>query len=103
MPAFLCWKFQEAMEMNAKAEKYHNDMVHTLNPVEKETWDKEIERAEVDRLQDYKAMDVMKTRDVKRPTAMDPQDDAIAEGRDTLSSCQGNASPMAGGNTSSEA
>ncbi|KAG6900989.1 hypothetical protein DXG01_001455, partial [Tephrocybe rancida] len=70
------------MEMNAKAEKYHNDMVHTLNPVEKETWDKEIERAEVDRLQDYKAMDVMKTQDVKRPTAMDPRDDAIAEGRD---------------------
>ncbi|KAG6912912.1 hypothetical protein DXG01_011157, partial [Tephrocybe rancida] len=27
-------------------------------------------------------MDVMKTRDVKCPTAMDPQDDAIAEGRD---------------------
>ncbi|KAG6904226.1 hypothetical protein DXG01_011623, partial [Tephrocybe rancida] len=83
MPAFLCRKFQEATEMNAKAEKYHNDMIHTLNPVEKETWEKEIERAEVDCLQDYKAMDVMKTRDVKHPTAMDPRDDAIAEGRDT--------------------
>ncbi|KAG6904005.1 hypothetical protein DXG01_013256 [Tephrocybe rancida] len=58
-------------------------MVHTLNPIEKETWDKEIKRAEVDRLQDYKAMDIMKTWHVKRLMAMDPRDDVIAEGHDT--------------------
>ncbi|KAG6905857.1 hypothetical protein DXG01_000391 [Tephrocybe rancida] len=80
--SFLCRKFREAIDMKEKAEKYHGDMVATLNLAEKEEWDKEIEKAEVDRIQDYKAMDMMKTRDVARPMAIDTQDAAIAEGRD---------------------
>ncbi|KAG6906127.1 hypothetical protein DXG01_015780 [Tephrocybe rancida] len=71
MPTFLCRKFREALEMSAKAEKYHNDMVTTLNPAEKQLWDKEIKKAEVNQVQDYTAMDIMKTRDVSRQPAMD--------------------------------
>ncbi|KAG6914703.1 hypothetical protein DXG01_015850 [Tephrocybe rancida] len=80
--SFLCWKFREVIDMKEKAEKYHGDMVATLNLAEKEEWDKEIEKAEVDRIQDYKAMDIMKTQDIARPTAIDTRDTAIAEGRD---------------------
>ncbi|KAG6914147.1 hypothetical protein DXG01_002188 [Tephrocybe rancida] len=82
MPLFLCQKFWEAIDMKEKAEKYHGDMVATLNPTEKEEWDKEIGKTEVDCIQDYKAMDLMKTRDVAHPTAIDTQDAAIAEGQD---------------------
>ncbi|KAG6913912.1 hypothetical protein DXG01_003588 [Tephrocybe rancida] len=81
MPALLCRKYTEATEMSAKAQKYHDDMIKTLNITEKEGWDKEIEKAEVDRLQDYKAMDIMRTRDVTRPAAMVDGDQVIARGR----------------------
>ncbi|KAG6903916.1 hypothetical protein DXG01_013958 [Tephrocybe rancida] len=79
---FLCRKYREATEMEAKAQTYHDDMVTTLNVSEKETWDQEIQKAEVDRVQDYKAMDIMKTRDVKRPVATESGDAIIADGRD---------------------
>ncbi|KAG6912877.1 hypothetical protein DXG01_011372 [Tephrocybe rancida] len=50
--------------------------------MQKETWDQEIQKAEVDRVQDYKVMDIMKTRDVKRPVATESGDTIIADGRD---------------------
>ncbi|KAG6912289.1 hypothetical protein DXG01_015675, partial [Tephrocybe rancida] len=68
--------------MEAKAQTYHDDMVTTLNVSEKETWDQEIQKADVDHVQDYKAMDIMKTRDVKRPVATESRDAIIADGRD---------------------
>ncbi|KAG6904369.1 hypothetical protein DXG01_010616, partial [Tephrocybe rancida] len=48
----------------------------------KSSWDQEIQKAEVDCLQDYKAMDIMKTHNVKRPVAMDSSEGMIAKGRD---------------------
>ncbi|KAG6904980.1 hypothetical protein DXG01_005846 [Tephrocybe rancida] len=45
-------------------------------------WDRKIERAEVERIKDYKAMDIMKTRDIKRPLAMSSTDTPAAKGSD---------------------
>ncbi|KAG6905588.1 hypothetical protein DXG01_001815 [Tephrocybe rancida] len=62
---FLCRKYQEAIVMHDKATTYHDGMTTTLKTEDRTRWDREIERAEVERIKDYKAMDIMKTRDIK--------------------------------------
>ncbi|KAG6914907.1 hypothetical protein DXG01_014630 [Tephrocybe rancida] len=79
---FLCQKYQEAIVMHDKATTYHDGMTTTLKAEDCTRWDREIERAEVERIKDYKAMDIMKARDIKQSSAMSSTDTPAAEGSD---------------------
>ncbi|KAG6913936.1 hypothetical protein DXG01_003425 [Tephrocybe rancida] len=82
MPGFLCHKYQEAIAMHAKATTYHDSMITTLRNEDHTIWDREIERAEVERIKDYKSMDIMKTQDVKQALAMSATDTPTPESPD---------------------
>ncbi|KAG6914778.1 hypothetical protein DXG01_015423, partial [Tephrocybe rancida] len=82
MHGFLCHKYQEAIAMHAKATTYHDSMITTLRNEDCAIWDREIERAEVERIKDYKSMDIMKTQDVKQASAMSATDIPTPEGPD---------------------
>ncbi|KAG6905597.1 hypothetical protein DXG01_001766 [Tephrocybe rancida] len=74
--------YQEAIVMHDKATTYHDGMTTTLKTEDHTRWDREIDKAEVERIKDYKAMDIMKTRDIKQPLAMSSTDTPAAKGSD---------------------
>lgn len=68
----LCAKFEKATDMKICAEAYYSDMISLMQQANIHLWEAEIQDAENRRLDDRRAMDILKARRVDI-SAAEPQ------------------------------